>query len=630
MSKPQTIDHRLLTILALALFFRLIFIPHPGFLADIAYWKWWTKDSAQNGLVHTLTDTGINYPPLYLTVMKVTGHVYSLTSNLNDDATYWDKSNLLFLFLIKLPYIAADLIIGYLIYWFLQLLTTDHQPPSTVHSLPSTLPLLAASLWLFNPGVIYDSALWGQTDSLGVLPILLAYILAARDRPLLAGAFAGIAFFLKAQSIPLILFLYLYLYLSSGIAKTIKSAAVSVFTGLAVTSPFLIGHAMDRIIGTIFSSVGYFPWASLYAFNLWWLAIKGVSFQFPDTTLVLGLLSFRTIGFTLFWSAFALLSLVIYKSYKGNKQTTVHSPQSTVLFFSASLLILSAFLFPTEIHERYLLPFFAFFPIALALTASIIPRTRKMTTNDGPTNIGLNDIPPKAGQMTAFLLLSLSWLLNLHFVMVKNYPENELPILSYFTPHMPTLSLWFSAANITLFLLLLLLQLRGLFTRKFLPFILLIPLIPLILQALPPALAKFETPLSLTSLKPVSANQGWGNLAQNKSVSGGNLSVYYFFSWVGLGTHANSQLVYDIGGSYKIFETDIGVDVGGTEQASVEFQIVGDGKLLARSGTMKKWQYPKHLSADVSGVRKLELIVTDGGDGINGDHADWLNPTLYK
>ncbi|MHA6247154.1 NPCBM/NEW2 domain-containing protein [Pontibacter sp. CAU 1760] len=32
----------------------------------------------------------------------------------------------------------------------------------------------------------------------------------------------------------------------------------------------------------------------------------------------------------------------------------------------------------------------------------------------------------------------------------------------------------------------------------------------------------------------------------------------------------------------------------------------------------------------ISGAKKLYLVVTDGGDGIEWDHADWISPTLYN
>jgi len=606
---PST--RQFLLVAALALFLRLILIPHPGFLADIAYWKWWTKDSAQNGLVHTITQTGINYPPLYLTIMKATGHIYGLFANLNNDIQYWDKGNLLFLFLIKLPFILADLSVGYLIFW---LLRRFYQRNLSHLGHLSNLPLLGAAFWLLNPGVIYNSALWGQTDSLGVVPILLAYLFAVSGRPIFAGALTGIAFFLKAQSIPLILFLYLYLYLKNGLLTTVKSGAAAVTAGLIVTSPFFLTHTMDRIISTIFTSVGYFPYASLYAFNLWWLVIRGASFQFPDQTLVGNLLSYRTIGFTLFWSAFGFLAFVLWQTaLKKNAQELTER-----FLLSTPLVILSMFLLPTEIHERYLLPFFAFALLPLAFDA-ISARVK---------NIKL--------YLFSYAVLSLIWLLNLHFVMIKNYPENEQPILSLISPSMPVLGVVFSAVSVTLYLVFF-----GVFLKRCLPtnlksrilaigLLILLPLGLLSLQAAPVIKAKSQSKVLLSEIKPTFVRQGWGELSKDKSVAGGNLSTWYFFSWKGLGTHANSQIDFNLDGHYRRLETNVGVDTGGGEAASVEFLILGDDKVIAKSGILKKWQYQKSLVADLTGVKKLSLVVTDAGDGINGDHADWLYPTLYK
>ena len=49
---------------------------------------------------------------------------------------------------------------------------------------------------------------------------------------------------------------------------------------------------------------------------------------------------------------------------------------------------------------------------------------------------------------------------------------------------------------------------------------------------------------------------------------------------------------------------------------------------MADSGTLTGASAAKHLSADVSGGTMLRLVVTDAGDGINSDHADWGNATV--
>src|SRR5207253_5203397 len=42
-------------------------------------------------------------------------------------------------------------------------------------------------------------------------------------------------------------------------------------------------------------------------------------------------------------------------------------------------------------------------------------------------------------------------------------------------------------------------------------------------------------------------------------------------------------------------------------------------------GVMKKGGAAKAVDVDITGVTKLELRVTDGGDGVTWDHADWAD-----
>ena len=55
------------------------------------------------------------------------------------------------------------------------------------------------------------------------------------------------------------------------------------------------------------------------------------------------------------------------------------------------------------------------------------------------------------------------------------------------------------------------------------------------------------------------------------------------------------------------------------------FQIFADGTKVADSGTMTGTAAAKKLTADVTGANELRLVVTDAGDGINYDHADWAD-----
>ena len=135
----------------------------------------------------------------------------------------------------------------------------------------------------------------------------------------------------------------------------------------------------------------------------------------------------------------------------------------------------------------------------------------------------------------------------------------------------------------------------------------------------------------VSELTPVSAQQDYGSLELNHSVQGQTLKIGDREFALGLGTHANSEIVYDLGGVCTRFESWVGVDaeMSGYHESSVVFQMFGDGKKLFDSGVMRLATPARQVNVDVRGVRKLALIVTAAGNGINCDHADWGDAMLF-
>jgi alpha-galactosidase len=118
-------------------------------------------------------------------------------------------------------------------------------------------------------------------------------------------------------------------------------------------------------------------------------------------------------------------------------------------------------------------------------------------------------------------------------------------------------------------------------------------------------------------------NQDWGEPQRNLSVDRKILTIGGKKFDHGLGTHANSLLRVALGGTAEQFTAQVGVDDEVPEAGSVAFTVAGDGKTLWESGAMKKGDASKEVSVDLHGVRTLVLSVSDAGDGISYDHADW-------
>lgn len=119
--------------------------------------------------------------------------------------------------------------------------------------------------------------------------------------------------------------------------------------------------------------------------------------------------------------------------------------------------------------------------------------------------------------------------------------------------------------------------------------------------------------------------QGWSQAQKNQSVDHHPLIIGGMHFERGLGTHAESTLYIDLKGGARRFTASVGVDddVNGNSESSVQFFVLGDGKLLWNGEVMKAGQAPQAVDVNLSGVKILLLKVGDGGDGINYDHADW-------
>ena len=124
-----------------------------------------------------------------------------------------------------------------------------------------------------------------------------------------------------------------------------------------------------------------------------------------------------------------------------------------------------------------------------------------------------------------------------------------------------------------------------------------------------------------------SATQGWGEAHKNKSVDNHALTIGSVTFKHGFGTHAESFLHVKLDGGAEKFTASVGVDdeVNKNPASSVEFFVIGDGKELWNSGVMHAGDAAKACAVDLTGVKMLLLKVGDGGDGIDFDHADWVD-----
>lgn len=96
----------------------------------------------------------------------------------------------------------------------------------------------------------------------------------------------------------------------------------------------------------------------------------------------------------------------------------------------------------------------------------------------------------------------------------------------------------------------------------------------------------------------------------------------------GIGAHAPSRITLDLQSRCTVFLADVGLDEEVGDAGSVVFEVWAEGRRLATSGLVRGPQVAVPLSADVTGLDAVTLVVTAGGDGNAFDHADWGDARL--
>ncbi|MEV8455911.1 NPCBM/NEW2 domain-containing protein [Streptomyces sp. NPDC052095] len=135
----------------------------------------------------------------------------------------------------------------------------------------------------------------------------------------------------------------------------------------------------------------------------------------------------------------------------------------------------------------------------------------------------------------------------------------------------------------------------------------------------------------LSDLPQLSASNGWGPVERDTSNGesaagdGNPMTIGGTVFAKGLGVHAYSSVEFYTGGACSTVTARVGVDDEKGAKGSVAFEIRADGRTAASTGVLTNAMPAQPITADVSGARVVRLVVSDGGDGTDSDHADWAN-----
>jgi len=129
--------------------------------------------------------------------------------------------------------------------------------------------------------------------------------------------------------------------------------------------------------------------------------------------------------------------------------------------------------------------------------------------------------------------------------------------------------------------------------------------------------------------------QGWGELGINCAAHapeqpGQRLRIKDQKFAAGLGHHASGEIIVDLSGQFIRFEAQVGVQRMPDSVGSVVFQVFVDDAKAFDSGVIRSSDPPKPVSVPLAGAQEMRLVVTDAGDGITCDCANWADARLVR
>lgn len=122
-----------------------------------------------------------------------------------------------------------------------------------------------------------------------------------------------------------------------------------------------------------------------------------------------------------------------------------------------------------------------------------------------------------------------------------------------------------------------------------------------------------------------------GDTKAGKCATGTPLSLGGIIYQRGIGTNSNATLRVQLPPSAKRLQGIYGPDDNVRENpATVGLKIVAGGKVLLDSGVLKGGSEPRPLDLALDGVRSLEIMIVDGGDGRTYDQMSFADLRVVK
>lgn len=116
----------------------------------------------------------------------------------------------------------------------------------------------------------------------------------------------------------------------------------------------------------------------------------------------------------------------------------------------------------------------------------------------------------------------------------------------------------------------------------------------------------------------------------DRNVSGSMLHSGGLLYLKGLGMHSASRLTYVLPEQYRSFQAELAIDDSTDGRGSVRFRVFVDGREKYTSPIIRGGTPPLPIAVDLSGAKRLDLIVEYADRADEQDHANWLQARLVR
>jgi len=307
---------------------KMLVAPYFGYATDLGTYKAWAIRLADRGPADFYAPNYFcDYPPGYLYVLWLLGSVY--------EGLKISTAGALSTVLVKLPSLLADLLSSWLLFVLLR------------PRIGLRLAWIIVLAYTLNPAVIFNSAIWGQTDSFFTLELFLGVLLLLERRIAFGWGLLMIAALTKPQAL-----VFLPLLASWGgnwdrperpVLAAASGIAVAALLMLPFTEPFALVELYRK-------TAAYYAETSVNAFNV--MALLG-GFRQSDSGMLL-FMSYQRWALVLVLAFFAYLAGLI-----------VRRRDAEMYLYLCFLLPFGFFMLSTRMHERYLFPCLLFLTLLL-------------------------------------------------------------------------------------------------------------------------------------------------------------------------------------------------------------------------------------------------------------------------